>query len=358
MRHLIFSILLTLPFILYSQIDPTEVKLTKEQASKFADAGLNCIQNKNVDKPEQASNEITPGTYACIDWNSSVHAYWMLVKLLKEFPDLPQAMEIRETINQNINSEVLEARLSHLLIEESNDFEKSNGWIWQLKLSAELHDWNDSDGKIWKESLQPLMDEIVEKYLEYLPRLEQANKTGDQTNTAFGLALAWDYAIKSNSFALKELVENRTIDYYLGDQNCQTATETGDKNLFSPCLTEAALMATVVPAEVYIAWIDRFLPEFRKGDLKSFGTPLATTNNNDNNLQVYAINLSRAWCLFKISSALGSDITISTSAQNHLNAVMPHLTSDEHTIEPYLATFAVHAFYSSQQETIPIHLRY
>jgi len=357
MRNPILIILIFIPAFLFSQAD--QVKLTAEQASQFALAGLNCIQSSDQEKSGKPLNEFTPGSYGCMDWNTSAHSYWMLVKLLKEYPGLPEEKEIREVINQNLISEVQEARLAQLLSDEDIDFEKSNGWAWQLKLSAELYDWDDSDGKLWNESLQLLTDKIIEKYIKYLTKVNQANRTGDQTNTAFSMALAWDYAIKTNNFLLKEIVENRTIDFYLGEQDCKIDTELNDDQFFLSCLIEANLMASVVPAEIFIAWIDRFLPGFKDGNLNSLGDPATLNDNSDKNqLQIDALNLSKAWCLFNISTTLGSDPVLAKSAKNHLNITMTNLSGSELAVEPWLATFAVYAIYSSIHKLPAFNLGY
>ena len=71
-------------------------KLTDSQVEMFADLALKNIQTEYPNKPsnvvvDEASvrtpKKMHPAFYGCFDWHSSVHGHWMLIKLLKEFPE-------------------------------------------------------------------------------------------------------------------------------------------------------------------------------------------------------------------------------------------------------------------------------
>jgi len=53
----------------------------------------------------QSPKVLHPAFYGCYDWHSSVHGHWMLVRLLKTFPDLPEAQQIRKALNANLTAE-------------------------------------------------------------------------------------------------------------------------------------------------------------------------------------------------------------------------------------------------------------
>ena len=50
-------------------------------------------------------------------------------------------------------------------------------------------------GSKWNSILKPLSDHIVSTWKEFLPKLVYPVRVGEHTNTAFGLALALDYAM-------------------------------------------------------------------------------------------------------------------------------------------------------------------
>src|SRR5205085_8519774 len=83
-----------------------------------------------------------PAFYGCFDWHSSVHGHWMLVRLLKSFPHLPEASQIRNALNANLTAENIEAEVIYIKQPNRQSFERTYGWAWALKLAEELHSWN------------------------------------------------------------------------------------------------------------------------------------------------------------------------------------------------------------------------
>jgi len=81
-------------------IKNAEPSLTQSQASHFASLALKCIQKEYPNKPDHTINDkddvrnpraMHPAFYGCLDWHSTVHGHWMLVHLLRLFPNLPEA---------------------------------------------------------------------------------------------------------------------------------------------------------------------------------------------------------------------------------------------------------------------------
>src|ERR1051326_4923563 len=87
---------------------------TEKQASHFAALALKCISREFPNKPEHVINNesevkgpkvLHPVFYGCYDWHSSVHGHWMLIRLLKTFPNLPESKQIRDALNANLTAE-------------------------------------------------------------------------------------------------------------------------------------------------------------------------------------------------------------------------------------------------------------
>src|SRR5580658_1373412 len=81
--------------------------MTQEQASAFARLALKGIHKEYPNKPADVLNDdgdikgprlMHPAFYGCFDWHSSVHAHWMLVRLLRLHPDLPEKNDIRAAL--------------------------------------------------------------------------------------------------------------------------------------------------------------------------------------------------------------------------------------------------------------------
>ena len=113
-------------------------KLTDSQVVMFADLALKNIQTEYPNKPsnvvvDKASvrtpKEMHPAFYGCFDWHSSVHGHWMLIKLLKEFPNSSADQRIREKLNQNLTAENLAAELAYFEEKQHKSFERTYGCL-------------------------------------------------------------------------------------------------------------------------------------------------------------------------------------------------------------------------------------
>ena len=182
-----------------AQDKPAPLVLTEKQASAFAKLALKGLQREFPNKTGHVQNDVGdtqtpramhPAFYGCFDWHSSVHSHWMLVRVLRQFPDLPEKQQIRAVLAEHLTAKNLKAEADYFSRPYGKSFERTYGWAWLLKLAEELHDWDDADGKEWSKNLQPLTEVIVARYLDFLPKQTYPIRTGVHPNTAFGLAFA------------------------------------------------------------------------------------------------------------------------------------------------------------------------
>ena len=341
----------------------TETEMTEKQASHFAALALKCVTREFPNKPEHVINNTSevkgpkalhPAFYGCYDWHSSVHGHWMLVRLLKSFPNLPDAAQIRNALNANLTAENIEAEVIYIKQPNRQSFERTYGWAWALKLAEELHSWNDPDGKNWSKNLQPLADVLVQSYRTFLPKQTYPIRTGVHPNTAFGLAFALDYAKAVGDRELEALLNERSRTYFANDVDYPGAWEPGGEDFFSPALMEADLMRRVMEPQEFAAWFYRFLPGVVKGGPASLLQPAIVTDRTDPKLvHLDGLNLSRAWCMRSIAAALPvSDPAkkiLAESADKHAAAALAHVASGDYAGEHWLASFAVYLLTATDQ---------
>src|SRR4026209_1765612 len=162
----VYLTLVLLPTIATAQMKSGE-SLTEKQASHFATLALKCVSREFPNKPEHVINNASevkspkalhPAFYGCYDWHSSVHGHWMLIRLLKSFPNLPEASQIRNALGANLTAENILAEVAYLKQPNRQSFERTYGWAWALKLAEELHGWNDPDGRRRSENPKPPAD--------------------------------------------------------------------------------------------------------------------------------------------------------------------------------------------------------
>ncbi|MFZ2053400.1 MAG: DUF2891 domain-containing protein [Candidatus Aminicenantales bacterium] len=330
--------------------------LDEKLASHFAWLALKCLKKEYPNKPEHVMNEesevqnpaaLHPAFYGCFDWHSSVHGHWMLVRLLKMFPNLPEAKEIRGSLGKNLSAENIKTEVEYLHQPSRKSFERTYGWAWLLKLAEELHGWEDPDGQRWSESLQPLADAVVNLYLEFLPKQTYPIRRGVHPNTAFGMAFALDYARIVKHKDLEGLLIERCHTYFSKDSDCPAAWEPDGDDFFSPCLIEADLMRRVLSPAEFSEWFHRFLPRLGDGEPRSLLEPADVSDRTDPKIvHLDGLNLSRAWCMNGITRSLPEDDPyrriLTESAILHARTTLPHIASGSYEGEHWLASFAVY----------------
>jgi len=323
------------------------------RASHFAKLALKCVRQEYPNKLDhvmggaaevQSPKVLHPAFYGCFDWHSSVHGHWMLVKVLREFPALPEADEIRAVLNENLAPERIAAEVAYFAQPNRRSFERTYGWAWLLKLAAELRSWDSPDARRWSANLQPLANRVTAAFLDFLPRQTYPIRTGVHPNTAFSLSLALDYARTHKDSRLETLIAERARTYFGVDRSAPITWEPSGEDFLSPCLEEAALMAKVLSKSEFRTWLAAFLPELAKEDLL---TPAKVSDRTDPKIvHLDGLNLSRARCLYTITATLGSkdarrEVLLRT-ADAHAKASLPFIASGGYEGEHWLGSFAVH----------------
>ena len=338
--------------------DKKPLTLNQDLASTFARLALKGIRKEFPNKPGHVMNGPTdirgpralhPAFYGCYDWHSSVHGHWMLVRLLRLYPNLPEKQLIRAVLAENLTADNLQKEADYFAQPNRQSFERTYGWAWLLKLAEELQGWNDTDAKQWSQNLRPLTDVIVARYISFLPKQTYPLRTGVHPNTAFGLAFALDYARAVGHKDLCERLEERSRTYFAKDVKVPAAWEPDGADFFSPSLLEADLMRRVLPPAEFPAWLQRFLPELARGEPKSLLEPATVSDRSDPQIvHLDGLNLSRAWCMRSLAAALPANNparkALTESAARHAAAALPHVTSGDYAGEHWLASFAVYLF--------------
>ena len=343
--------------------ESNRIRLTPDAASSCARLALACIAMEFPNKPDHviadANDVLSPGAmhpafYGCFDWHSAVHGHWMLVRLLRLFPDLPESREIRAALDRNLTTGNIAREVAYIERPESKSFERTYGWAWLLKLDEELERWDDPDARRWAAALQPLARAISARYADFLPKQTYPIRTGVHPNTAFGIAFALDYADAVGDRALRDLLVERSLSYYASDKNCPAEWEPGGEDFFSPCLMEADLMRRVLSPPEFAAWFGTFLPGVLAGKPAGLLAPAIVADRSDPKIvHLDGLNLSRAWCMAGIASALPESDPARTplmnAAREHADDAMAHVTSGHYEGEHWLASFAVYMLSTMEQ---------
>lgn len=325
------------------------LSLDAASASRFAQLALKCLRREYPNKLDHVMNDegevlpprsLHPSFYGCYDWHSAVHGHWMLARILRKFPQLPEAAEIRSVLEEDLARDKIAAEVKYFGQPNRKSFERTYGWAWLLELSAELRGWDSPHAQKWAGQLQPLADAVVKAFADFLPRQDYPIRTGVHPNTAYSLSLALDYAAVAKDVELADLVRARARAYFEKDYDAPLRWEPGGEDFLSPVLEEAALMARVLPAKEFPRWAQRFLPQLlRSGKLE----PARVSDRADPKIvHLDGLNLSRGRCLYALARELPEKRAFFTQLGDaHAQVTLPHIESGSYEGEHWLATFAV-----------------
>jgi hypothetical protein len=324
-------------------------ELDEMQAGRFAKLALDCIHKEypnkiahslNSDTDVKPPRELTPAFYGCYDWHSSVHAHWLLVRLIRMFPEAPFTTGARHALAQSLTPANIAQEMKYLNDVGRNTFERPYGLAWLLQLAGELREYNGPELRDWSATLRPLEQAVTARISSWLPKLAHPIRTGEHNNTAFALGLMLDYARIAANPDFGRIVDSRARDYYLKDRNCPLAYEPSGEDFLSPCLAEADVMRRVLPDAEFAEWLTAFLPRV---ELK----PTRVSDVNDGKLYHLAgLNLSRAWMLRGIASKLPAADTRRRSfmalADQLKQTGLDSITGEHYEGGHWLGTFAVY----------------
>ncbi len=335
--------------------DSTGFILTEKGAALLASLPLKCLDQEYPNKTSHTSasdsdhvmtpRQLHPAFFGCFDWHSCVHGHWMLVKLLKQFPQLQEAAAIRAAIRKTITPENIATEVKYFEAPLARTWERTYGWAWLLKLNEELSGWNDPDGQSWHAALQPLTELIVQRWMDFLPKQTYPNRTGVHPNTAFGLVFALDYAKRTGNTLFEKAITEHAKQLFGNDKKAPASWEPDGSDFLSPALEEADLMRRVLNQHEFVKWFDEFLT---KADLDHLSKlPVVSDRTDYQIVHLDGLSLSRSWCMKGIASALPASHPAAgifrRSSIAHLASALPHVVSGNYGGEHWLASFAIYA---------------
>ena len=358
-------------FLSASAIAQTQTPLDARAAERFANLALACVHKEfpnkighvlNSDADVKPPRELTPAFYGCYDWHSSVHGHWLLVRLLRTYPDAPFATEATKALQQSLTPEHLRREAEYLKRDGNASFERPYGLAWLMMLGAELREMQDqpfartqriggtspdSVAQQLAENLEPLEAAIRARLMDWLPKLANPIRIGEHNQTAFSLGLLIDSARIDRNQDFLDLLLKRTRDFYLNDKACPLSYEPSGEDFLSPCLAEADVMRRVLPPAEYSRWLTDFLPQIPRDGSAAWLKPAVVVDPTDPKLaHLDGLNLSRAWMLEGIASALPpSDPrlpALRATAKSHADAGLAHVTAEHYEGAHWLGTFAVY----------------
>lgn len=325
-------------------------------AERFADLALQCIHREypnkishvlNSDQDVKPPRELAPAFYGCFDWHSAVHGHWLLVRLVRTFPEAKFTERAREALSKSFTPANIAQEVRYMQGAGRAGFERPYGLAWLLQLGAELREWPGPEAKTWSATLDPLERAAVQRMKAWLPKLSHPVRSGEHSQTAFALGLTLDWARRVGDHDFQSLIESKVRSFYLTDRNGPLAYEPSGEDFLSPCLAEADLVRRVLPSSEFARWLSGFLPMIPMTGSADWLKPAVVTDPADGKLaHLDGLNLSRAWMLEGIASALpAGDRRVSAlraTADRHRQSGLLSVTGRHYEGGHWLGSFAVY----------------
>ena len=343
-------------FILLCSLWVNAQVLTEDIALKLSRLPLHCIQTEWPNKTSHLSDgaadhvllpsQLHPVFYGCLDWHSSVHGHWLLIKVLKTFPEISNRDSIISCLANSFDADKIKAEAEYFSkYTGSNTYERTYGWAWLLKLDNELLTLKTVQGQQWHLALKPLTDTIINIWKAYLPKQTYANRTGVHPNTAFGLAFALDWARAAGDTAFERAIVNKARFFYLNNQKVPAYFEPDGSDFFSPSLEVADLMRRVLTQKAFVIWFNKYYEA--RSIIQLTQLPVVSDRTDFQIVHLDGLSLSRAWCMKGIASSLPAGHPkkklLTETANRFIQATLPNVISGNYGGDHWLATFALYA---------------
>ena len=337
--------------------EPARSPLFREVAGTYARVALDNVQREyptyvayvaTGPGPRPAPRDLHPAFYGSYDWHSCVAMHWLLVRLLRLVPEAVPQDEARATLTAHLAPDSLAGELAFFSNPAHRTIERPYGWGWLLTLAAELDGWDDPDARSWAANLTPLADLLAGRFMTWLPRQTYPVRHGLHANSAFGLSRALPFAAlraPAGADSLLAAIRAAADRWFAADADYPAAWEPSGSDFLSPALTEAELMASLLPSPELAAWLDRFLPGLPEGRPAALFAPATVSDDADGQIaHLHGLNLSRAWCWRRLAESLPPGDPrihpILDTAARHAEAALPQVAGSDYMVEHWLAFYA------------------
>ena len=280
-----------------------------------------------------------PAFNACIDWHSSVHATWALLRYQRITAD----NQYEPLLMQILSAEKIQKELENF--RNSPRVEMSYGRAWFLRLVIDYEKLFDSmtkkDFQV-SELLKAMGDYMAESLLDYYESHGANPYLRNYSNPSWALLNLYHYAKHRNNLDWLNAIEDIVNKYFVTYKKpCSSEIKLNNDGFIAICENWAYLVAETgvldqrQSLENYESWLKAFY-EIEKA------TPLIETNNT----YLKALNFSKSWAYKGIYNK--------TKNTKYLDLYREHMitrfrnqgwwSGNDYSVTHWVAQFGVYAY--------------
>jgi DUF2891 family protein len=330
-----------------------------EHAAAWADVAVRVLRTPypyatqhmslGPDDVDVRPERLHPAFHGSLDWHSSAHMQWSLVRLLTLAPDAlgGTGAAATELLEERLTPEALRVEAEYL--RSAPSFERPYGWAWAAALAAAAGQCPHPAARRWQQALAPVADAVSDLVLAWLPRQVYPVRHGVHSNTAFAMSLLLEAYTSLERTDVTEALRRRADEWFGADVDYATRWEPSGSDFLSPALCELELMRRVLPPEQFPAWARAFLPGLAEGErVELLTTPEVADRTDGHLVHLFGLALSRAWQLRELAATLdgpqgsGSGAArLRAAADAQVAAVLPEVTGGDFMSTHWLVSFAL-----------------
>ena len=326
-------------------------------------ANLNCLYPYCMSHTTESADDIMrpevryPAFHTSYDWHSCVHMHWLLVSTLRRHGDEAEIQEIApkivEALDNNLTAEKLAVEAEYFKAHQQ--YERPYGWGWLRVLHAEVSLLAEDERATeelraaaarWRDALEPLREAIDANILRWMHNAYGPVRCGFHSNSSYALLLILWAARAVGDDDMAQEVEETSRAWFGADKNAPVAFEPDALDFLSPALTEAHLMASIMPAEEFAAWFSTFIPETAMDpEARWMHHPVVKDKFDPQQGHLFGLAYDRAWHMRALAEALSE--TAPSAAEKLVNAAEGNLAWGDDAVHDlsfihmhWLATFA------------------
>lgn len=298
------------------------------------------------DDTDITPDRLHPAFHGALDWHSSVHMQWSLLRLLRTAPgeleDAGVVAPARALLSQRLTAANLSVEVQYL--RDRPSFERPYGWAWALMLAAEARRHPDLSASAAE--LERLTKVIEANTTAWLPRQAYPIRHGKHQNDAFALTLMWEAAGPDALDApdLREAIRTRAVEWFAPDVQgpADTSAEPSGSDFLSPALTEAVLMRRVL-GSTFDRWWATHLPDLGSAAQHRhlLDAPTILDASDGQFVHLAGLALSRAWQLRELAEHSDDSGLLIDAATHQTEAVIPLITGGDFMATHWLVSFAL-----------------
>lgn len=257
-----------------NEIPPGLLTLLEQKdvlSQQFAEQASSCVSRQDT------NHALFDG---CIDWHSSVHGNWAILRYLNSGLNTPALEEAVDWLSTREGLALLGQEVSFL--NENSSFERPYGRAWLLRLAI------DASQRAPEANLDVIVNPVFNDLMAYVTSVEQDKYSTSYRSYSWALINLHDFAVHFELQKEQDELEAaiRSLVLVEGGFPCSYVTEAG--SFMAVCTNWMMLASRVLTHEEYVQWLDQYLT------LNGLPEPIVSPRNSHE----LGLNFSRAWGLW------------------------------------------------------------